>query len=445
MKHIGSKLFLGFLCMTVLAVVLLWFVQAVFLKDSYLNQRVQTINQALEETSPSDSIDYQNLEATLNIGILHVNSSGGIVYMSDGLPMHGLLAKQIPDLMKSRDSEVQYLQNEAQETRYALIGQTLLSGGHIFAVFSLVDVNEASRLLLQQLWIITGVLLIAALLIAILLSRTFSKPILSVTQAAKQMAEGNYNVALLVKSKDEIGQLTAALNELGSELEKTESLRRELIANVSHELRSPLAVMQGFAETVRDVTWPDEEKRTSQLTAISQEAARLSGVVTDILDYSKLQAGVAEISISDFAVYPVFKEIADRYKMEMNKKVLAIELICPNVTIRFDQGQFIRVLTNLLNNAINYAANGSTVSIRCEHAADAMKISVENSGRPISAAEIDKIWDRYYRAAQRDSSSIGTGLGLSIVKSILERHHVRFGVSSDESRTVFWFTTVPIL
>ena len=445
MKHIVSKLFAGFLCMAVLTVGLLWLVQAVFFKDSYLNARVDAISRALKDAVPAGDADYQELEASLNVSLLAVDSAGGVIYMSQGLPMRGLLTRQLPELMQSSaEGEVQYLQTDSQDTRYALLGQAKAEG-YIFAVFSLVDVGEASRLLLQQLWIITAVLLAAALVLAVVLSRMFSRPIVRVTRAAKHMAEGKYDVALPVGTRDEIGQLTATLNELGSELKKTEDLRRELIANVSHELRAPLAIIQGFAETVRDVTWPDEEKRTAQLTMISEEAARLSRVVTDILDYSRLQSGVDKISVSDFPGNPALREIASRYEIEAGKKGVAIQFVCPEITLRFDPGRFTQVVGNLLGNAIHHAADASTIHIRCEQAEGGAKISVENTGQPIPEGELERIWDRYYRAPQTGGEkSVGTGLGLSIVKSILIQHNVPFGVSSDEEHTVFWFMTLPI-
>ena len=157
--------------------------------------------------------------------------------------------------------------------------------------FPLADVDGAAQVLRSQLWLITVLLFLFSIILAVVLSRMFARPIKAVTHAARELASGQLDVVLPVKSRDEIGELTVALNELSVQLQNTENLRKELIANVSHELRAPLAVIQGYAETVRDVTWPNEEKRSQQLTIVSEEASRLSRVVKDILDYSKLQAG----------------------------------------------------------------------------------------------------------------------------------------------------------
>ncbi len=446
MKKIGFKLFIGFLCMSVITIVLLWLIQAVFLKDSYLNRRVDGIITALENAADEDTLDYAMLESDQNISILSVDAAGNTLYMSSDLPMRGQLLKQIPEMItQSQDEQLQLLQTESQDTRYAMISEKLSDGEYVFVVFSMVDVNEASRLLLQQLWIVTAILAVVSILLAVLLSRMFSRPIINVIRCARMMAEGKMNVALPVKTKDEIGQLTQALNELGVELSKTENLRRELIANVSHELRSPLSVIQGFAETVRDVTWPNEEKRTAQLTMISDEAARLSHIVTDILDYSRMQSGVDPVSIETFSLQPVLKDMTNRFEVAARQKDLRLELNCDETEVRFDQGKMMQVLSNLLSNAINHAPDHSTVTIRTEKLKDRARVSIENTGTPISASEMDRIWERYHRIPQtQGKTSMGTGLGLSIVKSILALHNVPFGVSSDEKGTVFWFETVPI-
>ncbi len=444
MKHLVSKLMIGFLSMVLLAVALVWLIQAVFLSDSYLNQRVATIEATLAEVDAFASTDFAALESSLSISLLAVDEDGATVYQSDTLPMRGLILKKIPEMIESVDDGLQYLQTESPETRYALVSLRV-NDGYLFAVFSMIDVTEASRVLLQQLWIITAVLIAAALLLSIFLSRLFSRPILRVTKAAHEMAAGNYNIVLPVTTKDEIGELTNTLNELGVELGKAENLRKELIANVSHELRAPLAIIQGFAETVRDITWPDEKKRTEQLTMIAEEATRLSGMVTDILDYSKLESGTEGIMLSEFESGQALNELVDRFEIEAGKKDVALELNCLDCRIRFDRGKFIQVMNNLLINAVQHAQSRSVVRVRCEEVDQALRITVENAGKPIPPEEIGKIWDRYHRAPQSGrAGSLGTGLGLAIVKSILTQHGVQYGVSSDKTKTAFWLETVPL-
>ncbi len=442
MNRIVTKLALAFLGMAALAVALIWLVQAVFLSDSYLNQRVATIDTVASAVAVAADTDYAALEDTLNVSILAVNENGIAVYQSDDLPMRGQIVKQIPDLIETAGGGVEYLQTDTSDAHYALLSRAV-EGGTLLIVFSLVDTAEASRVLLQQLWIITAVLMSAALLLSILLSRLFSRPIVAVTRAAKTMAAGDYSVKTAVTGKDEIGQLTRALNELGDELGKTEELRRELIANVSHELRAPLTIIRGYAETVRDVTWPNEEKRTAQLNAISDESVRLGALVSDILDYSKLQAGAEELRPSEFSCVEALGETVCRFELEAGRRDIALELSCPQGDVRFDRGQFAQVVNNLLDNAVRHAKARSRIRVTGQPLGGGMRISVENAGEPIPAEELPRIWDRYHRAPKPgEAGGLGTGLGLAIVKSILERHGVKYGAESDEQRTVFWFETV---
>jgi signal transduction histidine kinase len=229
---------------------------------------------------------------------------------------------------------------------------------------------------------------------------------------------------------------------LGIELGRTEALRRELIANVSHELRSPLAVIQGYAETVRDVTWPDETKRSEQLNIIVDESSRLSQIVKDILDYSRLQAGVEQLKLSVFEICPVFELLLKKYELEASRRQLALSMSCPNLTVNFDKEQLDQILNNLMNNAINHARPGTVIEVSVIAQNQHSRIEVKNQGQPIPADMLTRIWDRYYRSSQiNGEQSLGTGLGLAIVKSIFERHGVRYGVISEHDQTIFWFET----
>ncbi len=444
MKRISAKLALAFFGMAALAVALIWLVQAVFLGDSYLNQRVDSIKLAVDGVTIGADMDYAALESTLNVSLLALNDSGDAVYQSDALPMRGQIVRRIPELKQLAGGKAEYLQTGTEEARYALLSRSV-AGGTLLVVFSLVDVHEASRVLLAQLWLITAILTAAALVLSFVLSRLFSRPVVAVTNAAKTMAAGDYSIKTPVTTKDEIGELTRALNELGDELGKTEQLRRELTANVSHELRTPLTIIRGYAEIVRDVTWPNEEKRTEQLNAICEESTRLGALVNDILDYSRLQSGAEGKTLLDFSCAGALTEIASRFSLAAERRGVTLEAACGDREIRFDRGQFTQVVSNLLDNAVRHATPGTLVSVRCEEKGNRVRILIENAGEPIPAEELPKIWDRYHRAPRSgEAGGLGTGLGLAIVKSILEQHGVAYGAESDEVRTVFWFETVGI-
>ena len=446
MKRMRTKLFLGFLCMAAVTVALLWLIQAGIMKDHYLKERVAAVDDAILQAAARQNLDAASLEEGLNIRLLLLDDSGAVRYISQGMPMRGMLQRllQGADAPKPDGTLVELEGIMAGGVRHALLGRPMAGGGRLYAVFSLSDVQEASRILLEQLWVVTAVLLAASLLLALVLSRVFTRPVRQITGAARALAAGRLETKVDVRSRDEIGQLAEALNELAGQLQKTEALRRELIANVSHELRSPLAVIQGYAETVRDVTWPQQEKREEQLTIVADEAARLSGVVEDILDYSKLQAGVDSVSPTVFELSTVLNQMALRREIQARERGLGIRVDCPELAVRFDAGKFARVLDNLLSNAINHGAAGSEIVIDARPEGGAVRISVTNRGETIAPEELPYLWDRYYRARSvSEGRRLGTGLGLAIVKSILEQHGSAYGVSSEAGVTSFWFN-VPV-
>lgn len=443
MKHIGMKLFLGFISMAVLTIGILWVVQAGFMRNTYQNERIEAVSLSVSEASQSGTADFDALAEQLNATLVVIDAGGNLTYRSQTLPMMGMMQRTLQAMIPDQvDGTAHFVKAMVGSTRYAVLGHALNGGGYLFAVFSLADLDGASDILRRQLWIITLVLVLASVLLAILLSGKLARPIRAVTHAARELAAGKFDVRLQVRSQDEIGQLTEALNDLGAELGRTEKLRQELIANVSHELRSPLTVIQGYAETVRDVTWPDEAKRTDQLTLIADESSRLTRVVKDILDYSRLQAGVEKLHLTDFLISPVLDQLSRQYELEAARHQVSLQINCPDLTVRFDRDRFDQVMHNLLNNAINHARPGSTVEISVSAQDRASRIKIVNQSEPIPTAELAKIWDRYYQVSRSDSERpLGTGLGLAIVKSIFDWHGVGYGVSSNPDGTAFWFET----
>lgn len=443
MKHIGMKLFLGFISMAALTIAVLWIVQAGFMNNIYLNSRISSVKQEISQAAQAPEIDYDVLAETLNASLIVINDQGTPVYRSQGLPMMMMMVRTAQLMVPNEtDGTPRYISSMPGASRYAIMGLPLKSGGYLFAVFSLADLDGASQILQRQLWIITLVLIVLSVLLAVFLSGKMSRPIRAVTRAARELASGKLDVRLPVKSQDEIGQLTEALNDLGTELGRTEKLRQELIANVSHELRSPLTVIQGYAETIRDVTWPNETKRTEQLNIIAEEAARLTRVVKDILDYSRLQAGVEHLNIVPFSVFHVFELLIKQYDMEASRHHVTIRVNCPDLTAFFDKDRFEQVMHNLFNNALNHALPDTVIEITASSQNDICRIEIKNQGKSIPPEALPKIWDRYYRAEQIDTGrQLGTGLGLAIVKSIFDAHNVQYGVTSENDQTVFWFET----
>ena len=257
---------------------------------------------------------------------------------------------------------------------------------------------------------ICAILLVLSILLAILIYRKISKPLMLTNQKALLLASGDYSVRFGGKGDyREIDQLNDTLSFAASELGKTEELRRELMANISHDLRTPLTMIKGYAELMRDIPG---ENTPENLKTIIDETSRLSDLVTDILDISKQNDGYAITFEHD---NEAFIE-ADSIKMS-------------------------QVLYNLINNAINYTGNDKKVVIRQTIKDGFVKIEIIDTGDGIDEKDMPFIWDRYYKVDKNHKSPVkGTGLGLSIVKNILELHGFEYGVISNLGKgSIFYF------
>lgn len=290
----------------------------------------------------------------------------------------------------------------------------------------------------QFIWI-SIVLASGALVLALIISSKISKPISDVNRAAKELATGNYNVHFEGAGYREIGELSDTLNYAASELSKVDVLQQELIANVSHDLRTPLTLIGGYAEMMRDLP---SENTPENMQIIMEETARLSELVTDLLDISGLRAGTRELNKEILDLTETVREVMTRYE-----KLIAAE----GYEVRFesdgacfvlaDRRMILQVVYNLINNAIHYVGEDKTVIVTQKRDGDRVRVTVTDHGCGIPAEELPLIWDRYYRAnAAHKRAVVGSGLGLSIVKRILEAHGASFGVESEVgSGSSFWF------
>jgi signal transduction histidine kinase len=225
-------------------------------------------------------------------------------------------------------------------------------------------------------------------------------------------------------------------------LQRIDTLQREIIANVSHELRSPLSLISGYAEMVRDITWKDEAQKTENLNLILREAGRLSVMVDDIMDYSQLQAGYTTLHKVSNNLYEIVSSEVEYSKTVAASYNITIELSAFDdyISMNFDGLKINQVLRNLLNNAINHTTNGSAITVDITRQKKGVVVSVSNPGEPISREERSLIWERYHRIQHQAGRHEGTGIGLAIVSTILKAHGFTYGVVSADGVNTFWFS-----
>lgn len=288
--------------------------------------------------------------------------------------------------------------------------------------------------------ICTVIVILLSMLIAIIISRSVSRPIVKMSADASRLAEGDFSVQFDGDGLEEYDNLADALNKAKDEMEHTETMRSELIANISHDLRTPLTMVKAYGECLRDLPYKTDKKRKEHAQIIIDEADRLTSLVSDVLNFSKLRSGVYVPELAAFDIKPIMKETCERFVYLREKGGYTFDIQYVNATVECDNKLTGQVLYNFIANAVNYSGEDKVVIVRAIDKGDVVRIEVSDHGKGIAPDELNNVWERYYRANQKKRGVVGTGLGLSICKSILTAQQNNYGVDSKVGvGTTFWF------
>ena len=293
--------------------------------------------------------------------------------------------------------------------------------------------------------ICSNVVLVGACIISIMISSHIANPLVKISKNADKLITGDFHMEIRKTEYDEIATLTKNLNAASKEINKTETLRKDLMANVSHDLRTPLTMIKAYAEMIRDLSGDNPEKREKHLQVIIDETDRLTLLVTDILNLSKLESGVMPIELLSFDFSEDLKDIISRFSLLDDMKDYQVKLEAEEgIIINADRQKIEQVVYNLVNNAINYIGEDKLVTVRLYRKnPNTARFEVADRGPGIPPEKLSYIWDRYYKIDRSENykrSVKGTGLGLSIVKGILTGHNFLFGCDSVLGHgSMFWF------
>lgn len=291
----------------------------------------------------------------------------------------------------------------------------------------------------NQFLLMTVAVLLATALVGYTMASSVSEPIIETNKAALALSQSRYTRPPHSGGYREIAELNDTLVRTAEDLRRVEDLQRELIANISHDLRTPLTMIEGYVEAMRDI--PDENT-PENLQIIIDETQRLSSMVNEVLDFSRLRTGNLEMKKSRFDLTELVRSICDRVsKMSGVEGYTVIFDGREPCYVEADSGRIGQVIYNLLGNALTYTGKDKTVRVREEQRGEKIRISIADSGEGIAPDELPYIWDRYYRSRENHRRAvIGSGLGLNICRSILEKHGAPFGADSKPGQgTVFWF------
>lgn len=456
---------------------LLWLFQVVLLDNFYqaiktrtIRQTAQAIARNIDQQDISDQLDDLTRQPDIYVRIL--DREGETVYSSLSGPMsmvHSmgreeaaaffaaaeenggqvleLFRQDFPTPFREPGFEKGHRERwmgEKQHTTLVICAQLVESQeqGTLMILLSsaLSPLNTTVETLKVQFLCIAVILLLLSAVIAFLLSRHIASPLVNLSRDARVLATGKYDITFAGGDYREVQELSEALSYAAGELSKVEGFRRELIANVSHDLRTPLTMIAGYGEMMRDIPG---ENTPENVQIIIDETQRLTGLVNDMLDLGKLQAGAHTLTAAPLSLTALVQETLLRYQQLVEREGYRI-CFSPGeeALVMGDRSKLSQVIYNLINNAISYTGADRTVEVEQVVCDGWVKLVVADSGQGIPAEQLPYVWDRYYKVPKAHKrAAVGSGLGLSIVRGVVELHGGRYGVESiPGAGSRFWFS-----
>lgn len=296
--------------------------------------------------------------------------------------------------------------------------------------------------ILSGIWVPLAAVLIFSIILIIMTNYRMVIPLTQMNAAAKAIANGNFSKRIYVNTRDEVGQLAKSFNKMAEELSSTDTMRKDFVANVSHELRSPLTSITGFVQGMLDGTIPESEYR-KYLEIVLAESQRLSRLTKEMLDLTRIESGNMPLNKTVFDINELIRRVIITKENALENKQLDLEIDFKEekINVYADQGGIEQVLVNLLDNAIKFTPEGGCISLASYIKEGKAVVAIRDTGTGIKADILPHIWERFYTENKSRTGSKGVGLGLSIVKRIMVQHGQDITAQSEEGRgSVFTFT-----
>ncbi len=449
---IQAKTLIYLLSFNIVIILLLWICQISIFDIYYEKEQISNMDgivSSLKNASPEEvttllqDISYQNevcIALTSDNGILttyNANMNGCPLSSSDSTARELML-----QFINSDSSFKSYKFVNDDKHVSALMYGLRNNNSYMFIYSNLEDISDFTLIIKRQLMYVCFLGIFIAVIISIFLATKLTDPITEITKKAKKLGSGNSDVKFEESGIKEIDELAETLSQAQKEMAKTDELRRDLMANVSHDLKTPLTMIKAYAEMIRDISYKNPDKMNEHLGIIVDETDRLTVLVNDILDLSKMQSNADVLKLEKFDLVAEINSIVKKYQIikETEKYIINVE-VPESAMVKADKKKIDQVIYNLVNNAINYTGNDKTVTIRVTKHKKYYMVEIIDTGKGIKSEEIPYIWDKYYKNDKNHKRNVvSTGLGLSIVKQILELHNFEYGVKSVLKKgTTFYF------
>lgn len=453
-NNLNNQILKYFLIFSISILAFLWAFQVLFLSSFYKNEKTNEIKNVAEKIKENQNKN--NFDQIIND--LSFDKEVCISITNDEQSLYetsffgkGCMREERDKLLYMND----FINSNKESKSYEIVNKHFNSDTLLYAVkldnskyafinTSIDPIDSTTKILEKQLIIVTIIVLLLSIIVSYFISKHLSSPIINLNSQAKNIAKGDFSKEFDDKSNIlELNELSTTLNYARKELERTEELRRDLMANVSHDLKTPLTMIKAYAEMAIDLHSKNKKKQKEDIEIITSETDRLSLLVEDILELSKMQSNIENLNIEEFDLISLSEEILKKYNLyqETENYKFIFNHNEEIIKIDADKKKIQQVIYNLLNNAINYTGEDNTVTLNINKNKDKILVEIIDTGKGIKEEDIPYIWDKYYKNKKKHKRNlIGTGLGLSIVKNILEMHNYKYGVKTKQNEgTNFYF------
>jgi len=446
--------------------------QVVLIKPYYRNSKIQTINSFINDLEyniiDNENINVDNIDkvtySTLNNNfcVLVFNKNGKAIYNSDSLGEGCLLTQNINIngevvnpinnglfMIDLFNDDVEYqlsITNDKSNQEMILYGEVIknkLANYYVFVNSPIEPFESVTNFIASQYLLLILLVGVISFSLALFLSNRLAKPIIKMNHSANKLAGGNYNTHFEGNSYSEINELAETLNDATYKLSKVDELRKDLIANVSHDIKTPLTMIKAYAEMIIDISGDVKEKREEHLNVIIKEVDYLDVLIKDMQELSKMQAGYIVINRMNVDLVSIVKDTILLFDALLDSRHIKVVLEGVDSCITYVDGIKIQqVIYNFLSNAIKHSNDNSNIIINIIQNEDITRLEVKDFGSGIPSEDLAYVWDRYYKIDKQFKRNIdkSTGLGLAIVKAILEAHNAKYGVKSKiNSGSLFYF------
>lgn len=463
------------------AILLCWVLNTTLLPRYYMHNKkellmenYQTVsNASAQDELESDefAVTFDNMCSNGNIMALILQQDGKVLRSSVN-DMDALRSEFWDVLLHADNMEVLYSNKQYQllrktdtrlDSEYLVLVGVLENGDMILMRTAVESIRESAAISNRFLLLVGAAAIVSSLLVAFFTTRHITRPLQQLTDISKRMVDLDFNAKYESNQSNsyEVEELGNHINRLSENLERTiselktanvelqddiekkiqiDEMRKEFLSNVSHELKTPLALIQGYAEGLRECINDDAESREFYCDVIIDEADKMNRMVKKLLTLNQLEFGNDQVVMERFDMTELIRGVANSTKILMEQKGIRLELENPEEAwVWGDEFKVEEVITNYMSNAINHADGEKVIRVFYTRSEDKLRVSVFNTGQPIPEDDIDKIWVKFYKVDKaRTREYGGSGIGLSIVKAIMDSFHQQCGVINHEDGVEFW-------